>query len=89
MSGLTALATRRPSRKLGVRAVPALIDAITNTTPTRCVYFSFYKGDSFWGHTVGQFAEDLLEEFGEVELYGLAQERQAEWRDWWEKRPIE
>jgi hypothetical protein len=76
----------RPSdglRKLGYDAVPALVEAITDQTLTRTVWYSSRHGGSFWIRPVGTFASELLEEESGLRFYGDDKERQAKWRSWW------
>lgn len=76
----------RPSVRLlelGHNAVPALIDAVTDETLTRTVWYSSRYGGSFWVISVGTFASEILEEESGLTFYGDAEERQAKWRSWW------
>lgn len=76
-------------RKLGFAAVPALIEAVDDTSLTRCVWYHSRYGGSFWVVSVGSFARELLEEIGGVTFYGSSEEVQASWRKWWDSVSVE
>lgn len=62
----------------GMRAVAALIEALTSDTPSRCVVRDY---DTFALRTVGELSEDLL-----LRITGLSfpgKEAQARWQQWW------
>ncbi len=69
--------------KLGHNAVPALIEAITDETLTRTVWYCTRYGGSFWVVSVRTFASEILEEESGLTFYGDAEERQSKWRSWW------
>jgi len=76
----------RPSdklRDLGFDAVPALIEAVTDDTLTRCVWYSSRYGGSFKVLSVGTFATEILERISRIEFYGKPEELRAAWLDWW------
>ena len=76
----------RPSerlRDLGFQAAPTLIEAVTDDTFTRCVWYSSRYGGSFEVLTVGVFASDILEEISGMTFYGKPEERRDAWRSWW------
>lgn len=69
--------------KLGHKAVPALLMALGDETPTRCVEYSSRFGGSLGVYTVGDLAEGTLEAISGLRFYGSGDERATQWRRWW------
>jgi hypothetical protein len=59
----------------GLAAVPALIDALDDGSPTRCIEYSSRLGGGFSVRTLGERADDVL--------VAIAGERRADWRAWY------
>lgn len=72
---------RRPSARIlqaGHAAVPALLEALEDETPSRSVWYVTRWGGGFSVKTVGDLANELLCEISGLELWGL-----EAWNDWW------
>jgi hypothetical protein len=85
-TGSTPSDESRPSlrlQRLGFQAVPELLAAIGDESPTRCVWYSPRFGGSFRILDVGTFAEELLQQIAGVRFYGKTGERKAAWQSWW------
>ncbi len=72
-------------RDLGLEAVPALIDALSDDRFSRCVVYSSRHGGGFSVIQVDTLAEEILREISGVWFSGRREGgTQAAWRGWWE-----
>ncbi|MCA9149374.1 MAG: hypothetical protein KDA92_08755 [Planctomycetales bacterium] len=68
---------------LGFKAVPALLGALNDSTPTRTVWYCCRFGGHLEVVTVGDCAEDLLVAISGLRFWGTAAECETQWRRWW------
>lgn len=68
--------------KLGLKAAPALIAALDDETPTRCVWYHSRYGGGMWTISVGEMASELLTEISGLTFYGEVPERREAWKRW-------
>lgn len=68
---------------LALDAAPALIEAVTDESLTRCVWYGSRLGGIFWIIPVGRLADHILQIISGLRFWGTPDELQAEWRGWW------
>jgi hypothetical protein len=67
---------------LGMDAVPALVEATGDPTPTRAAYY-YQRGGSFGVLTVSEFADELLRAITRLTLSATPETGETSWREWW------
>lgn len=70
-------------QKLGLKAAPALIEALGDETSSRCVWYHSRYGGSISPIGVGWMAHELLEVISGLTFYGDVAERRDSWKRWW------